>query len=315
MLVMGEVHTGLLQNSGEISESTCRQVLGLMAGETVRVSRRPIVHALSPERLTGVDCALPTASRSRVRAVGTVVSRCAVTGGRVAQGSSYVRVVRSGADRRLPWSHYLARPGVVEVLGKVKAADLAEGFTGDTVPGRPDGACLDLGAVSGRFLDLVQQSPLLDRRAPFKIPRTSLRWVAETGEPSIRFTLHAEQERTLRLTHPGPFTTALVDLCEDLATHDWLLTSLLVIVERARIGGTPGAQAVARLAPAIDHLMHLWMPAARVEEWLTPFWESLERRPGFTRQWRSLVDRVRDQVAMNTLALLSATAEAGRRSS
>ncbi|WP_405394228.1 SCO2521 family protein [Microbispora hainanensis] len=311
---MGEVHTGLLQNSGEISESTCRQVLGLMAGETVVVSRRPIPHALSPGRLTGVDCTLPSASRSRIRGVGTVVSRCAVTGGRVAQGSSYVRVVRSDADRRLPWSHYLARPGVVEVLGKVKAADLAEGFTGDTMPDRPDGTCLDLGAVSDRFLDLVQQSPLLDRRAPFKIPRTSLRWVAETGEPSIRFTLHAEQERTLRLTHPGPFTPAVVDLCEDLATHDWLLTSLLVIVERARIGGTLGAQAVARLAPAIDHLMHLWMPAARVEEWLTPFWESLERRSGFTRQWRSLVDRVRDQVAMNTLALLSATAEAGRRS-
>jgi hypothetical protein len=314
MLAMGEVHTGLLQNSGEISESTCRQVLGLMAGETVVVSRRPIPHALSPGRLTGVDCTLPSASRSRIRGVGTVVSRCAVTGGRVAQGSSYVRVVRSDADRRLPWSHYLARPGVVEVLGKVKAADLAEGFTGDTMPDRPDGTCLDLGAVSDRFLDLVQQSPLLDRRAPFKIPRTSLRWVAETGEPSIRFTLHAEQERTLRLTHPGPFTPAVVDLCEDLATHDWLLTSLLVIVERARIGGTLGAQAVARLAPAIDHLMHLWMPAARVEEWLTPFWESLERRSGFTRQWRSLVDRVRDQVAMNTLALLSATAEAGRRS-
>ncbi|MGW5260793.1 SCO2521 family protein [Microbispora sp. NPDC004025] len=308
MLVMGEVHTGLLQNSGEISESTCRQVLGITAGETVRVSRRPIVHALSPERLTGVDCPLPAASRSRVRGVGTVVSRCAVTGGRVAQGSSYVRVVRSETDRRLAWSHYLARPGVVEVLGKAKAADLAEGFTGDPAPG-----CLDLGAVSGRFLDLVQASPLLDRRAPFKIPRTSLRWVAETGEPSIRFTLHTEHERTLRLTHPGPFTPAVVDLCEDLATHDWLLTSLLVIVERARIGTTPEAQAVARLAPAIDHLLHLWMPAARVEEWLTPFWDSLERRPGFTRQWRSLVDRVRDQVAMNTLALLSASAETGRR--
>ncbi|GGO27074.1 hypothetical protein GCM10010116_54320 [Microbispora rosea subsp. aerata] len=308
MLAMGEVHTGLLQNSGEISESTCRQVLGLMAGETVRVSRRPIPHALSPERLTGVDCALPSASRSRIRGVGTVVSRCAVTGGRVAQGSSYVRVVRSEADRRLPWSHYLSRPGVVEVLGKAKAADLAEGFVGDPAPG-----CLDMGAISGRFLDLVQASPLLDRRAPFRIPRTSLRWVAETGEPSIRFTLHTEQERTLRLTHPGPFTPAVVDLCEDLATHDWLLTSLLIIVERARIGATPGAQAVARLAPAIDHLLHLWMPAARVEEWLRPFWESLERQPGFTRQWRSLVDRVRDQIATSTLALLSAATEAGRR--
>ncbi|MBO4272680.1 SCO2521 family protein [Microbispora triticiradicis] len=311
MLVMGEVHTGLLQNSGEISEPACRQVLGLMAGETVRVSRRPIVHALSPDRLTGVDCVLPAASGSRIRGVGTVVSRCAVTGGRVAQGSSYVRLARSETDRRLPWSHYLARPGVVEVLGKARAADIAEGFVGEGAP-RLHG-CLDLTAVTGRFLDLVQTSPLLNRRAPFRMPRTILRWVAETGEPSIAFTLHTEQERTLRLTHPGPFTPAVVDLCEDLAVHDWLLTSLLVVVERARVGATPAAEVAARLSPAVDHLLHLWMPAARVEERLTPFWESLERRPGFSRQWRSLVDRVRDQVAVHTLALLSANAETGGR--
>jgi hypothetical protein len=309
MLVMGEIHTGLLQNSGEISESTCREILGLLSGDRVRVSRRPIVYALSPDRLTGVDCRLPSASRSRIRGVGTVLSRCAITGGRVVQGSSYARVVRSAADRRLAWSHYLARPGVVEVLGKVKARDIADGLTDD----RPTGG-LDLGAISGRFVDLVQASSLLDRRAPFKIPRTRIRWVAESGEPSIRFTLDSDQVRTLRLVHTGEFTPAVVDLCEDLALHDWLLTSLLVITERARIGSTPGPDAAAKLSPAIDHLLHLWMPAARVDDALAPFWGSLDRRPGFTRQWQSLVDRVRDQVAVNTLTLLRVTAEAGRSS-
>ncbi|MBP2707025.1 hypothetical protein JOL79_24880 [Microbispora sp. RL4-1S] len=305
---MGEVHTALLQNSGEIQEPVCRQVLGLMAGETVRVSRRPIAHALSPDLLTGVDCRLPSASQARVRAVGTVVSRCAITGGRVAQGSSYVRVERAAVDRRLSWSHYLSRPGVAEVLGKAKAGDLAAGFL-DGAP--PD--CLDLGAISGRFLDLAQSSPLLDRRAPFRIPRTRLRWVTEVGEPSIRFTLHSDQVRTVRIAHPEPFTPALAALCEDLALHDWLLTTLLVLVERAGIGSAPGAQAAAKLAPAVDHLLHLWMPGAHVGESLAPYWESLDRRPGFTRQWRTLEDRVRDQVALNTLTLLSITAQTGRR--
>ncbi|WP_204055832.1 SCO2521 family protein [Microbispora corallina] len=305
---MGEVHTGLLQNSGEIEESACRQVLALTAGETVRVSRRPIVHAVSPDRLTGVDCRLPSATQSRVRGVGTVLSRCAITGGRVAQGSSYVRLTRAEADRRLPWSHYLARPGVVEVLGKAKARDLADGFADDPPPG-----CLDLGAISGRFLDLAQSSPLLDRRAPFKVPRTRLRWVAESGEPAIRFVLRSDRTRSVLVVHDGAFTPAVADLCEDLALHDWLLTTLLVLLERARIGAVPGPEAAARLAPAVDHLLHLWMPAARLGDAMAPYWESLDRRPGFSRQWQSLVDRVRDQVTVNTLALLSVTAEAGRR--
>ncbi|MEZ0076143.1 SCO2521 family protein [Planotetraspora sp. GP83] len=308
MLVMGEVHTGLLQNSGEVPESSARDVLRLLAGETVRVSRRPIVYAVSPDRLTGVDCRLPSASQSRVRGIGTVVSRSSITGGRIVQGSSYAHVERSGSDRRLAWSHYLARPGVIEVFGKARAEDLADGFTED-----PPADCLDLGAISARFMDTVQASPLLDRRAPFKIARARLRWVARTGEPAIRLTLHSDQVRTLRLVHEGEFTPAVVDLCEDLALHDWLLTALLVIIERARIGSRSGPEAAAKLAPAVDHLLHLWMPAARVDDALAPFWESLDRRPGFTRQWQSLVDRVRDQVAVNTLALLSATADAGRR--
>lgn len=309
MPVIGEVHTGLLQNSGEISASVCGRLLDLLAGQTVRISRRPIVHAVSPDRLTGVDCHLPSASRSRVRGVGTVLTRCSITGGRVVQGSSHVRIVRADADRRLPWSHYLARPGVIEVLGKAKAHDLVDGFTGEadgqTQRASSGPPLLDLGAISGRFVDLVQASPILDRRAPFKVPRTHLRWVAESGEPGIRFTLHDDRLRTLRLVHPGEFTPAVTDLCEDLALHDWLLTTLLVLVERALTGGAPRSDAVARLTPAVDHLLHLWMPAARVDQALAPLWESLERYPGFTRQWQSLVNRVRDQISIDMLTLLT----------
>ncbi|GLW96526.1 SCO2521 family protein [Microtetraspora sp. NBRC 16547] len=342
MLVMGEVRTGLLQNSGEIPESLCQSVLGLLSGERVRVSRRPIVYAVSPDQLTGVDCRLASASQARVRGVGTVLSRASVTGGRVLQGSSHIQVVRSESDHRLSWSHYLARPGVVEVFGKIRVPDLSEGFAESA---RND--CLDLGSVSERFMDAVQASPFLDRKAPFRSARTRLRWVAESGPTGsggaesgptgsggaesgptgsggaesgragggartpegtgIRFTLGRDQVRTLRLVLPGGFSPGIVDFCEDLALHDWLLTTLLVIVEKARVGTASRAEVTAKLAPAVDHLLHLWMPAARLDDAFAPFWETLERRPGFSRQWHSLVERVRDQVAINTLALLRET--------
>ncbi|MFC6086480.1 SCO2521 family protein [Sphaerisporangium aureirubrum] len=305
MLVMGEVHTVLLQNSGELPESDCEKILALLAGERVRLSRRPVAHAVSPETLTGVDCRLPSASRARVRGVGTVVTRCAVTGGRVAQASAYARVTRAGVDRRLPWSHYLAVPGTIEVLGKAREDDLAAGCVAE-LPAE----VLDLGAICGLRLDAVQSAPLLDRRAPFRASRTRLRWVAGTGDPSIHLTVHDERLRTLRLSHPEGFTAGVVDLCEDLALHDWLLTALLLTVGRARRDGAAGLH-VPKLDVAIDHLLHLWMPAARLPDALLPLWEALDRRAGLTRQWRSLVDRVRDQVAMNTLALLRTTADAG----
>ncbi|WP_433224302.1 SCO2521 family protein [Microtetraspora malaysiensis] len=305
MLVMGEVRTGLLQNSGEIPESLCQGVLGLLSGERVRISRRPIVYAVSPDQLTGVDCRLASASRARVRGVGTVLSRASVTGGRVLQGSSHIQVARAESDHRLSWSHYLARPGVIEVFGKVRVPDLADGFADSG--GWND--CLDLGSVGERFMDVVQASPLLDRKAPFRSARTRLRWVAVAEEPGrespdIRFTLGRDRVRTLRLVLPDGFTPDVVDFCEDLALHDWLLTTLLVIVERARVGTATRAEVTAKLAPAVDHLLHLWMPAARLDDDFAPLWEALERRPGFTRQWQSLVARVRDQVAINTLALL-----------
>ena len=42
---------------------------------------------------------------------------------------------------------------------------------------------------------------------------------------------------------------------------------------------------------------------------LLPLWESLERRPGFTRQWDVSVNRIRDQIAVTTVGLLGVVAE------
>jgi hypothetical protein len=144
--------------------------------------------------------------------------------------------------------------------------------------------------------------------------RTRLRWAAltsgaETAEPRVRFTIEEGNVRTVAVTAGAASSAHVVDLCEDLALHDWLLTAILHILDRSRIGALPRTEVVRRLAPAVDHLLHLWMPAARVDRSLLGVWESIERRPGFTRQWRASVDRVRDQVAVSTVALYSAVVE------
>jgi hypothetical protein len=120
--------------------------------------------------------------------------------------------------------------------------------------------------------------------------------------------------RTVKVLASVADPVPIVELCEDLALHDWLLSALLTIVDRSRIGDSPRAQVVRRLGPAIDYLLHLWMPAARVDRSLRGVWESLERRPGFTRQWQSTVERVRDQVAVSTIELYDTIAGLRKRS-
>lgn len=316
MLILGEVHTGLLQHSTSLPPPLCRHLLDLVHGEPPRQFERPIAYAVSPDLLAGVDCFLPTSSGSKVRGVGTVIHRAALTGGHVLQGTAVVHIVRGTAGRRLPWPHYLARPGEVETIGKVEGQALVRGFL-TAKPARPAGARLDLGAISGRLMDVVQAAPELDRAPPFRMARTRLRWAAvvseATGgnagpvdEPAV-FGIESQHLRTLRLRCEPHQTGAVAQLCEDLARHDWLLTTLLELVERSRIG-TGSPQTIDRLRPAVDHLLHLWMPGARVDPALLAVWEGLDRRPGFTRQWRALVDRIRDQLALRTLALLAAKA-------
>jgi hypothetical protein len=310
MLTLGEVHTGLLQHSSSLPPDQAAHAVSLLLGERVRQSERPIAYAVSPEVLTGVDCALVSLSGARTRAVGTTVSRASLTGGHILQGSTYVRVVRSDANRRLPWSYYLSRPGFVEAIGRADADDMASGFV---IPEPPIGT-LDLGAISGRVMDSVQFRAGPDRAPPFKMWRTRLRWAAvpaaeNNAEPRVRFTMEEGNVRTLTVMANLDSPTHVVELCEDLALHDWLLTSLLRILERSQIGAIPRGEVVHRLAPAVDHLLHLWMPAVRVNQSLLGVWESIERWPGFSRQWRASVDRVRDQVAVSTLALYNAITE------
>lgn len=301
-LICGEVRTCLLPSSVALPDHS-GELLALRADERVRVSERPNRYAVSPELLTGVDCRLPTASGAKVRAVGTLVSRAILVEGRLLQSSTRFQVSGSALDRRREWGHYLVRPGMIEPLGRLPAADVAQGLlTGLHQPGE-----VQVGGTAERLLSQVSRHPLLDQQPPFKSSRTRLRWVAgrdaTADAPRIKgFTVAENGLRTMDLTVPAEtHRDDVATWCEDVARHDWLLTVLVRMVERSRLGEGDGREALLALRPAVDHLLHLWMPGARAGNGMRPLWRVLEEQPGFSRQWQVLVQRIRDQLALQLL--------------
>ncbi len=161
---------------------------------------------------------------------------------------------------------------------------------------------LDLGAVNVRTLASVQRSERLDHDPPFRGRATRLRWSAETsdGEQEIEFTLGADGLRTVRLRTPELNPRALAEFCADLALHDWLLSTLLDIVDRAVGRSRPAPELISMLRPGIDNLVHAWMPAAHVSRTLDRIWQELDLRAGFSLQWQKTVERIRDQLSVGS---------------
>lgn len=308
VILSGEVHTGLLQHSHSLSPNKTSDLLSLAAGETVRHSARPIAYAVSPHFLSGLDCGLPGPGRE-FRAVGTALGRATITGGHILQGSTFAMIEPGAVKGRQPWSHYLAAPGRLSTVSGRIPADLAARLL--TGPTAGTAAQLDLGAISGRTMDLVHRNALLDRRPPFRTARTRFRWVATTATPdsadAVHLTIHHARLRTATISIQDSTPAAVAQLCEDIAYHDWLLTTLLTIVERAGIGGRTRDETIAALRPAVDHLLHLWMPGAHCDSAIRHLWNPLEDRPGFTRQWSTLVNRIRDQITIATLHVAEST--------
>lgn len=301
-LVIGEVRTCLLQNTAAANLTDVAELLRLEPGERVRTSERPVAYAVSPTRLTGVDCRLPTASGALVRGVGTASARITVTGGRILQGSVFARLERGTSDRRLPWSHYLAMPGLIQSTSRFDPTDVAKGFLTDPL----SDAAVDLGSMSEQVIRQVQTNSRLDHVTPFKARRTRLKWVASAGGPLYgEFTIADDNLRYFTISCDAVPVHSVVELCEDLARHDWLLTTVLRIVERSQIGASSSENVLTRLRPAIDHLLHLWMPGAKVADALRGIWEDLDRRPGFSPQWQATVARIRDQLSVATLETLN----------
>jgi hypothetical protein len=310
MFAVGEIHTGLVQHSTALSPSQCADLLDLRAGRQVLQSERPNSYAMSPEVLTGIDCQLPSRSGRRVRAAGTIRTRTTVTAGRIVQGSSYATFAQG--THRSAWSNYLTRPGRIEAIGALDAIDLRDGFT----DGRPTATTLDIGAVSGQAIDRVLGCEWFDRMPPLRTARKQLRWVLMTSdlaqaEPSAAFTIRDEDMRTLVIVVDTMDETDLpriLVLCEDLALHDWLLTIMVSLVGKVQSSKVSTKQKTAQLLPAVEHLIHLWMPAARVSDEVMSVWRDIERHPGFSRQWNTSVEWIRDQIAVGSIALLQAAA-------
>jgi hypothetical protein len=307
MLIAGEVHTGLLRGPDPVTTEQARQLVDLVVGEPVLVSHRPMAYVRSPEIPVGVDCGIGAAGAvRRVRGVGTALQRAAITGGHVVQGSAVTTLVRAEGSARQPWSHYLTRPGVIETLSRTRWDEVAAALI---APDRP-GTALDLGAMAGRVADRVQRSASRSGPVPLRASRTRLRWTARAdAEPGVRFSVRSDDLRLLELSvseDPAGLASELTALAEDVALHDWLLSTVLEIVGKSALGVIERQAALQRLLPAIDYLLHLWMPGARGGEISAAVWAGLDRRPGFGRQWQTLVHRIRDQLSVGAVAALAA---------
>jgi hypothetical protein len=305
-ILIGEIHTGLLQHSTALSRPEAVALLRLREGAPVSCSLRPLSDAVSPDIPVGVDCLLPSATRRRTRTVGAVLSRAALRGGRVIQAGATASVEPGGSGRRLPWPHYIARPGRLEVIGRWDPADAVEGLLR---PQGTDTGVLDLGGIAARLVDTVQAAEALDRSPPLRAARTSLRWAvrvdrAHADDGRVVFTVGADGRRSLEMALGPDDAAGARELSEDLALHDWLLSTVTAAVEAALTGPLSAAQRATRLRPLAEHLLHLWAPGSRVAPSMLAVWDGIERRPGLTRQWTSSVAAVRDQIAAGTLELL-----------
>ncbi|GGQ47212.1 SCO2521 family protein [Streptomyces asoensis] len=301
VLACGEVRTCLLPHRRAVDEPTAVRLLGLRADEPVRTSRRPNRHACSPGVLTGVDCLLPTATGAKVRAVGTVTAHAGLVEGRVLQSTAYFSAPAEGPDRRRPWGYYLVRPGLLVPVGRLPGKSVTEGFLTGHQQDR-----LDVGSIAESLLARISRHDLLDHDAPLTTTDTSLRWTASPagdGEPaSALLTELGSGLRIAELRLPrGTTPLAAAALCEDLALHDWLLTTVGDKLDGLPPGSENQAAALKVLRPLVDHLLHLWMPRARLDRALSPLWEELERHPGFSRQWNTMAQRIRDQLALQNL--------------
>jgi hypothetical protein len=296
--------------SAAVPPDTAATLLDILPGGLVRARQRPVRYAWSAEVLTGVDCLAPLAGRREVRLVGTPATRLSLTDGHIVQVGTHATLRREPTGRRRPWAHYLAQPGVLEVLGTATEASLAEGF----LQGPTTERMLDIGAVNVRALAAIQRSQQLDHNPPFRSRRTRLRWSAESADSNqeMVFTLGSDGQRTVRLQVEEADPRALADFCADLALHDWMLSALLDLVDRAVARSRPAAELVSMLRPGIDHLVHAWMPATHISKSLTGIWQEFDLGSGFSLQWQKTVERIRDQLSVGIMEVLRPLAEAHR---
>jgi hypothetical protein len=302
VLILGEVRTCLVQNSSPLSSARAADLLSIKAGRPVLVTDRPINRTVSPDTLMGVDCRLSTVPKVKARGIGTVSVRATLSGGLVLQSSARARLEAAQSQSRHKWSHYTRRRGVVEVISKASFEHLAQGHRT-----RTESDTLDLGAVSQHLIGLVQQRPQLDHAVALRTRPTRLRWSAQaddSAEPTVHLHVDDEVLRTVRVVVPADRLDLAERFCEDLALHDWLLTTVGNVVEQADRVTAAGDDPLPLLTSALGLLVKLWMPAAHVDPRIRALWDLIETQPGFTRQWQAQITWIRDQMAVRTIKAL-----------
>ncbi|WP_030441976.1 SCO2521 family protein [Actinoplanes subtropicus] len=308
MLIAGEVQTGVLRGGGPVTGDVAARLVDLVTGEAVLVSERPRSYVRAPDKPVGVDCPIGASGPNRrPRGIGTAWQRAAILDGHVVQGSAYATIRRAEQSARQPWSYYMTRPGVIESVGRTRWKELADAFA---APVR-DADALDLGGIAGQAADRVQRNHRAGGRPGLRAARTRLRWTAlvEPCDPSpceVHFATYGEDLRVLSFTVSEVAARRVAVVAEDIALHDWLLTVLLEEVRKAAIGVLPRDEVIRRLLPAIDYLLHLWLPRTTDDDLARALWSVLENRVGLSRQWNLLVYRIRDQLSAGAVAALSA---------
>jgi len=309
LIRIGEIRTGLIQNSNMISLDSSIQLLSSLAGVRPTVSQRPIRQVRSAPKFEGVDCFAPSAKGRKAGLVGTVECSASLTGNRIIQTSSTTTITRKvGKHRREQWSYYLANPGMSELGSQFETEELIESFLRTT----PQPSVLDLGAIAERRMNEIQSNTtILDRRPPIRSSRSIVRWAHfdETVEAAeSRFDIHFRIESDLMRTlyvHTMNAPTVMVDrFCECIAYHDWLLTSVGRRVESIGHWAGQPHDLLPEVSPIIEHLLNLWMPMAHVPLGWSESWRALEESVGFSREWASYVETIRNFVTISTLRQL-----------
>ncbi|WP_067898460.1 SCO2521 family protein [Nocardia vaccinii] len=317
LVVLGEVKTCLLPSSTVLSRAEAGELLALMPGRDVSWRERPGSLAISPTMAVGVDCHVRmddgAAERRSTRIVGTVATRVALLGGRILQSSAHIRIVRGEDRRRQAWSHYISRKGIAEEIElfapdpPAVAAAMVEGYHRDPAEAGVDNV-LDLDSTSRRLLGRIRTDPRLDQSPPVQVGTTRLRWTAVVGGsagPDVRLHLDDETVRSVRvIVRKEADLDAVQRFCEDLAAHDWLLTVVADALDQADHFDSVSADRLDILEPLVRHFSGLWMPGAHTPKALRTLWRDLQAEPGFTRQWTTLRDRLRDDISVATLHAL-----------
>lgn len=308
LVVLGEVRTCLLPSATALTGAEACDLLALMPGCTVRWRERPGTLAVSPTTAVGVDCDLALGEQT-AHIVGTVATSAVLSGGRVLQSTARTRVVRAAGRRRQTWSHYLSQKGVTEVISRIPerataGGSLAEGY----LAGPVDADTLDLASISERLLARLRADTRLDQKPPVRAGATRLRWVARIGGsagPSAALHLDDATVRTVRMiVRDEADLDAAQRFCEDLAAHDWLLTVVADALAEADRFPSHSRERTDILAPVLEDLTGLWMPGAHTPASMRALWRELQVDPGLSRQWNTLVARLRDRIAVATLDAL-----------